>query len=146
MHLRILPDYQNHGLKKNNFLGLKWLKMVFWCICAYFPPTRIMAWKKYFFRSELVKKMFWCICAFFQTTRIMAWKIDIFRVKKASKPKKLFKTTLDLKKYIFWGHYSSYFQTIRFMAWKKNIFLGLKLLKRCFDAFAHTSRTPKSWP
>jgi hypothetical protein len=25
-------------------------------------------------------------------------------------------------------------------------FLGLKWVKRCFDAFAHTSRPPESWP
>jgi hypothetical protein len=99
MHLRILPEHHNHGLKK--IFRSEVVKKVFWCICAYFQTKRIMAWKNIFLMSEVAQNVFWCICTYFQTTRIMAWK-----------------------KYI----------------------LGLNWLKRCFDAFAHTTRPPESWP
>ncbi len=95
MHLRILPDHQNHGLKKKYFFRSEVVKKVFWCICASFQdifnvwsgskrvlmhlrkfsrPPKSWPENKKFLGLTWLKKVLWCICAYFQTTRIKAWK------------------------------------------------------------------------
>jgi hypothetical protein len=54
MHLRMLPDPQKHGLEKNIFLRLEWLKTRFEAFAhASRPPE-----KKSFFTSGVVKNVF----------------------------------------------------------------------------------------
>ena len=63
MHLRILPDHQNHVLKKNFISPLEWLKT---CFDA-FPQTQIQVLKKLFFDAWSGEKR---VLMNFQTTRI----------------------------------------------------------------------------
>ena len=58
MHLRILPELQNHVLKKDIFERLEWLKTCFDAFAHTSRPPESWPEKKYFFRSEVVKKVF----------------------------------------------------------------------------------------
>jgi hypothetical protein len=99
---------------------------VFLCICAYFqtketPETFFQ--KRYFWPSGVVKGVFWCFFAYFQTTRIMSLKKIFFNIWM------LLRILPDHQKLFF----------------KKDIFYRLQWLKTCFDAFAHTSRSPETF-
>jgi hypothetical protein len=72
--------------------------------------------KRYFLQSGVVKNVFWCICTCFQTTRNFFFKKDIFERLES-------------------GNFFS----------KNNTFYCMKWLKTCFEAFAHTSRTPETF-
>ena len=64
MHLRMLPEHQKHGLKKDIFQRLEWLKTRFEAFAhASRPPE-----KKSFFTSGVVENVFLCIFACFHTT------------------------------------------------------------------------------
>jgi hypothetical protein len=54
MHLRKLPDYQNHVPKKCIFLRLEWLKTCFYA----FPDHQNQVRKKCFLTSGVVKIVF----------------------------------------------------------------------------------------
>jgi hypothetical protein len=80
MHLRILPDHQNHVLKNYFFSPLEWFKTCFdafpghqnqvfkklcfdvWSgekrVLMHFQTTRIKSLKNYFFTSGVVKNVF----------------------------------------------------------------------------------------
>ena len=154
MHFRILPDHQNHVLKKDILLTSGVVKNVFWCIFAYFQTTRNtrnFSSKKIFWTSGVVKNVFSCICAYFQTTRN-------FFSKKIFLPSGVVKDgfliyfhilrdhqKLFLKKDIFYRleWLKTCFDTKTFF--KKDIFYRLKWLKTCFDAFSHTPRPPETF-
>ena len=159
MHLHILPDHQKLFLKKDIIESLEWLKTcfyafaqtfrspetffqkryfllsevvknVFLCICAYLQTTRNLFQKRYFWPSGVVKNMFWCISAYLQNTRNFFSKEIFFTV---------------------WSGYKRVFMHLRILPdhqklfVKKDIFYHLVWLKACFDAFAHTSRTPETF-
>ena len=54
MHLRMLPDHQKHGLEKDIFQPLEWLKT---CFEAFVHATRTPE-KKSFFTSGVVENVF----------------------------------------------------------------------------------------
>jgi hypothetical protein len=74
MHLRILPDHPKHGLKKDIFQRLDWLKTHFEAFAhASRPPE-----EKKNFTSGVVKTVFRCIIACFQTTRNIGVVKNVF--------------------------------------------------------------------
>jgi hypothetical protein len=58
MHLRILPDHQNHGLKKKIFKCLKWLKTCFDSFAHNSRPPGPWPEKKIFFVSKKLPNVF----------------------------------------------------------------------------------------
>ncbi len=74
----------------------------------------------------------------FQAMILVFWKY-------AQMHQNTFSTTSDLKKYFFFMPWIWWSGSMKNNGLKKNIFLGLKWLKRCFDALAHTSRTQESF-
>jgi hypothetical protein len=86
--------------------------------------------KRYFLPSGVVKNVFWCICTCLQTTS------NFFQ--------KRYFLTSGVVKNVFWC-ICAYFQTTRNFFSKNNTFYCMKWLKTCFDAFAHTSRTPETF-
>ena len=73
--------------------------------------------------------MFWCIFAYFQTTKIFFSKKIFLNVSSGKKRVLMHYCILPAHQKLFF---------------KKDIFYWMEWLKTCFNAFAHTSRPPKS--
>jgi hypothetical protein len=58
MHLRILPDHQNHVLKKDIFKHLEWLKTCFDAFAHTSRAPETFFQKRYFLPSGVVKDVF----------------------------------------------------------------------------------------
>ena len=160
MHLCILPNHQNHVLKKDIFEHMEWLKTCFhafahtsrppetffkkeifyrlewWktCFDAFAHtsrPPKTFFQKIYFLPSGVVKDVFWCFCAYFQTI------------------KNFFSKNIFLKVWSGWKRVLMLLRVLpdhQKLFCKKDIFDRLERLKTCFDAFMHTSRPPESCP
>jgi len=130
MHFRIPPDHQKLFVKKDIFDRLEWLKTCFDAFAHTSRPPETFCQKRYFLPSGVVKSVFWCICTYFQNTRNFFSKEMFFTV---------------------WSGYKRVFMHLRILPdhqklfVKKDIFYHLVWLKACFDAFAHTSRTPETF-
>ncbi len=127
MHLRILPDNQNHVLNKDIFWKSVVVKNAFWCIFAYFQTTRKMFWKKIFLNVWSGSK------------RVLGH----FRILPDHQNHKIFLNV--------WSGSKRVLMHLRILpehqnhVLKKVIFERLELFKTCFDALAHTSRPPKTF-
>ena len=66
MHLRILPDHQNHVLKKDIFYRLEWLKLCFDAFAHTSIPPETFFKKDIFYRLEWLKM---CFDTFAHTSR-----------------------------------------------------------------------------
>ena len=134
MHFRILPDHQNHVLKKDILLTSGVVKNVFWCIFAYFQTTRNtrnFSSKKIFWTSGVVKNGFYAHAHTSRPPEPFFSKKDIFE------RLEWLKTCLDA-----FAHTSRLPETF----FKKDIFDCLAWLKTCFDAISNTSRPQESCP
>ncbi len=104
--------------------------------------------------------LIWCIWCISQTTRNCFFKKDIFywlewlktcfnafahtpRPPETFVQKRYF-LLIGVVKNVFWC-ICAYFQTTKNFFFKKDHFERLEWLKRCFDAFAHTSRPARSF-
>ena len=133
---------------------------MFWCVFTYFQITRKMFWKKIFltvwsgkkrvlmhlrilpdhqklfFKKDIFERLEWfktCFDAFAHTPRLPE---SLFQ-------KSYFCTSGVVKKRVLM--YLRILQDHQKLLFKKDNFECLEWLKTCFDAFAHTSRPPKTF-